>query len=402
MCCALAGKSCYGHTLAITIDILPDDVLLEIFDWCRMGHDPDQSPFSPIWIWHGLVHVCQRWRQLVFGSPRRLDLQIFCTNGTPVMENLDFWPPLPIAIHYTDQEAFTDGDEDSLFTALKHPDRVRHIHLCLSCDELSEVFAVMKQPFPELTHLWLSSNGPDEPVLPGKFLGGSAPRLQYLGLEYMFFPAPPTLLSTFKYLEELYLDKTSISPEAMVSCLAALPRLKFLFVGVLWNHRRSSLPPVTRTSLPALTTFGFQGANTYLEDVISRIDSPHLRQIVIDQVNELLDSQVVQLFNFIDLSRDPEMRLFKYADVNFSLRDPSGWVTFMMHSSLEQDLDTACVGASIWCGGFEREISQIAQLFSHPSATHSRILHLKLAFAPSGIAGGLGYDISKSDHRLYG
>ena len=119
MCCALAGKSCYGHTLAITIDILPDDVLLEIFDWCRMGHDPDQTPFSPIWIWHGLVHVCQRWRQLVFGSSRRLDLQIFCTNGTPVMENLDFWPPLPIAIHYTDQVAFTDGDEDSLFTAVR-------------------------------------------------------------------------------------------------------------------------------------------------------------------------------------------------------------------------------------------------------------------------------------------
>jgi len=388
-------KSCYGQT--ITIDILTDNVLLEIFDWCRMGHDPNQPPFSPVWIWHRLVHVCQRWRQLVFESPRRLDLQILCTNGTRLMENLDLWPPLPIALRYPLRVAFTAGDEDSLFTALEYPGRIRHIHLCLSYDQLFEVSAVMKQPFPALTHLSLSSNGPEKLLLPAHFLGGSAPALQYFGLEYIFFPALPALLSTFSDLEELYLDKTSyISPEAMVSCLAALPRLKFLFIGSLfgWEPRISSLPPVTRTLLPALTAFRFNGENTYLEDVVSRIESPHFRQIFIHHVTELLDSQVAQLFKFIDHSRDPEMRLFKYADVKFSLGYRKECVNFTMHSSLERGLDSACFTASsVFCQGIERQMSQIATVFSQPSATVSRVLHLKLAVHSPRTADCFNHDL---------
>ena len=97
LCYTDAGKS-YEH--AIIIDMLPDDVLLEIFDSFRKNHDPDSSPFIPVWIWQTLVQVCQRWRQIVFASPRRLDLQLLCTNGTPVRENLDCWPPFPIVLHY--------------------------------------------------------------------------------------------------------------------------------------------------------------------------------------------------------------------------------------------------------------------------------------------------------------
>ncbi|KAH9968522.1 hypothetical protein BGW80DRAFT_1337992, partial [Lactifluus volemus] len=36
------------------------------------------------WKWHRLVHVCRRWRHIIFDSPRSLDLQLFCTYGTPV------------------------------------------------------------------------------------------------------------------------------------------------------------------------------------------------------------------------------------------------------------------------------------------------------------------------------
>ena len=74
----------------MTIDLLPDVSLLEIFDFYM---DEDQ-----IEAWHTLVHVCQEWRNIVFGWPRRLDLRHLCTYRIPVREMLDIWPLLPIVV----------------------------------------------------------------------------------------------------------------------------------------------------------------------------------------------------------------------------------------------------------------------------------------------------------------
>ena len=57
------------------IDILPDDVLLEIFDFYMIIPSYTGNPRYK--AWQSLVHVCRRWRILVFGSPRRLDLRLF-------------------------------------------------------------------------------------------------------------------------------------------------------------------------------------------------------------------------------------------------------------------------------------------------------------------------------------
>src|SRR5216684_7127928 len=77
------------------IEVLPDDVLLAIFDFCvvaypefpRSGDDHsviigtgDISQGTVEW-WQPLVHVCRRWRVLVFGSPRRLNLRLWYTFG---------------------------------------------------------------------------------------------------------------------------------------------------------------------------------------------------------------------------------------------------------------------------------------------------------------------------------
>jgi hypothetical protein len=53
----------------VTIDSLPDFVLLEIFG-CRVG--------LAIEVWVVLVYVCRKWRDIVFESPRRLNLQLLC------------------------------------------------------------------------------------------------------------------------------------------------------------------------------------------------------------------------------------------------------------------------------------------------------------------------------------
>jgi hypothetical protein len=51
--------------------MLPNEILLEIFDFCV---DEDASEKDDIEEWQPLVHVCQRWQSIVFGSPCRLNL----------------------------------------------------------------------------------------------------------------------------------------------------------------------------------------------------------------------------------------------------------------------------------------------------------------------------------------
>ncbi|KAH9164804.1 hypothetical protein EDB89DRAFT_387353 [Lactarius sanguifluus] len=375
----LQGES---HGQAIPIDILPDDVLLEIFDECRKSHDPDQSS-TPVWRWQRLVHVCQRWRQLVLGSPRRLDLQLPCTYGTPMRENLGCWPPFPIAIHYNRNDALTPDDEDSVFAALEHPDRVRYVDHCLTGPRSREMAMAMQEPFPELTHLTLRVEFGGRLALPSGFLGGSAPRLQRIHLEGIVFPELPALLSSTSDLVHLYLDQIPqggyISPEAMVACLAALPRLKFL--RIKYRSVRSlpdrirQPPPVTRTLLPVLTSFAFQGASEYLEDLVAQIDSPRLNQICAQYLNQLFDFQVARLFKFIDRLQAPELTLIRHADVNFS----HPWITFRMYPRPESHPDWDRVYSLIRCDAIEGQVSRIAQVFSQPSAMLSRVVHLKLS-----------------------
>ena len=88
-----------GHRKTISIHMFPDKVLLEIFDSCRIrkrkylyGHQ-----MASILDWK-LVHVCQRWRDLIFASSSRLDLELFCSCGTPVGKDLGRWPGFPIVM----------------------------------------------------------------------------------------------------------------------------------------------------------------------------------------------------------------------------------------------------------------------------------------------------------------
>jgi hypothetical protein len=76
-----------------TINILPDDVLLQILHFDRL------EDVSPSWrySWHRLVHVCRRWRSVVFASPNFLDLGLLCDTRTRV-ELEGICPPLPIII----------------------------------------------------------------------------------------------------------------------------------------------------------------------------------------------------------------------------------------------------------------------------------------------------------------
>ena len=80
-------------------DMLPDDVLLDIFDAHRILHSGFFDCYA--WKWDRLVHVCRRWRQLIFAFPLRLRIRLHCTDGVDVKKFLGFWPAFPITVDYT-------------------------------------------------------------------------------------------------------------------------------------------------------------------------------------------------------------------------------------------------------------------------------------------------------------
>ena len=234
--------------------MLPDDVLIEIFDLYREEDEDEDNGFD-VWGWIILVHVCRRWRQVVFASPLRLDLKILCTSGPPIKKNLGIWPALPIVIRY---DKITDDNEGNIVTALEHVDRVCKVNLDVTGSELGKISTAMQQTFPMLTTLIIVSD--DEQFLPAKFLGGSAPCLQSIYLTGISFLALPTLLLSTSDLVSLELFNIPpfgyISPKAMVMGLAALPRLRAFFITFQSATPRPDLihpPPPARAVLPALT-----------------------------------------------------------------------------------------------------------------------------------------------------
>ena len=259
----------------MTIDRLPDLALLEIFD-----HYIDDDLVDD---WYPLVHVCQRWRNIVFASPRRLNLRLLCTARTSVKEMLDIWPPLPIAVWSGDFHV-EEWDVDYMIEALAHRDRIYDLELFdVPCSQLERLLAVLQQPFPALRYLRFRhiEEMPTTPVvIPASFLGGSAPRLQTLEFDFFPFPGLTNLLMSATHLVDLSLRRIPhseyLSPEAIVTCLSVMTKLEDFTITIDFHQHRPGQgrrrpSPDTRTLLPVLTSLKFGGFDEYLEDLVARI-----------------------------------------------------------------------------------------------------------------------------------
>ncbi|KAN0128315.1 hypothetical protein V8E53_013899 [Lactarius tabidus] len=368
--------------------MLSDDVVLEIFDFCQEKYVP--SWFSVgIWDWLFLVHVCQRWRQVVFGSPLRLNLRILCTHGTPVQKHLDIWPNFPIHIEYIgdDSGPMESNDEDNVIAALDHPDRLSAVILWLTGRQLGKIVTVMQEPFPALKELYLKIHvSNDVPVLPSEFLGRSAPSLQRILLAGIPFPALPGLLLSTSDLVTLHLldipQTGYFSPEAMVAALASLIRLEYLYIKFQSPASRPNqihLPPVVRTVLPALTSFYFCGVREYSEYFMALISAPRLYQIGIYYFNQLINFEVPQLWRFIDHSEDLRQatRCFVefYDDHGHFCAGPN---TIPESESESFDDFHPDINVQIRCQGIDWHVSHMAQALNQISAVLSNMLHFAI------------------------
>ena len=242
-------------------------------------------------------------------------------NGDPFREIVGIWPTIPITILSWN---LGRGPEDEVIVALEHPNRVSRINLFVNKSQLGEISALMQEPFTVLTHLSIPSHYGIVPALPDEFLGGSAPSLQQLQLCGILYPALPVLLLSASHLVDLRLRNIPpagyISPEAMVSHVAASPKLETL--DIEFSSRVSFpaviiSPPITRTVLPALCNFSFSGKFKYLEDFVSRVDAPQLNSISVYYRHRDIDINfdISQLPKFINRSENLKRSLSQHCKI---------------------------------------------------------------------------------------
>ena len=339
--------------------MLPDDVLLEIFDFYVDKDTGASEDFKRIESWITLAHVCRCWRSIVFQSPRRLNLRLLCTTKTRTRDTLDIWPPFPLVIYQTNCHCISCSD--SIIAALGRNDRVRQIQIEWSKYGYTTKSAAMQKPFPELTHLRLSTTSGLR--IPDSFLGGTAPRLRSLELDGVLFPELLKLLLSATHLVKLDLlnipCSACIPPKAMATTLSALTNLESLRLEFpyprprlsLVENRRPPPPPLTRLILPSLTEIRFKGTSEYLEEILARIDTPQLNKMHIYFSNQS-KFHTPQLLQFI--SQNPTLRTPEKGHIAFT--DKAIIVKFPSRTS-EYDV----LGVRIECSA-ELQLSSLEQV----------------------------------------
>ena len=364
----------------ISIDMLPDDVLLKVFDFYvdQSWDDGYEGIYMKKAIegWQPLVHVCRRWRSVVFGSPRRLNLRLVCTANTPARGMVDVWPALPLLIRHS------TGIVDNIVSLLERSDLVRRISQInigsVSSSQFEDILEAMQIPFPELTHLELHHYHQTVLLLSDSFLGGSAPQLRSLQLYRVPYPGLPKLLLSATHLTELHLDHIPdsgyISPEAMVACLSTLTSLEqlhlvFRFPRPLPDQEIQRPPPSIRASLPVFDDFRFQGGGEYLEVLVAGIDAPRLRRLDITFFDDIVFF-TPQLFRFT--SHTPTFEAFYEA--RLTLRE---WT-----ASVELSSAYARLNVRVSCGELDWQLSFLEHVCTSSLPPLSTLQHLYMSGRP--------------------
>jgi hypothetical protein len=376
----------------VTFDTLPDGVLQDIFAFCLSNRD--WHPIGHMKEWQRLVHVCQRWRQIIYGSPSYFDLQLHCSAQTPFRGNLSHWPEFPLTVRYVIPQNH-DHDYD-LISALGRVDRVHRIELVITNPEVQDVFAAMQWPFPALTHLdltGLDSDFEDELEvieLPYEFMEECAPSLQHLRLDAISCPTLPELLSSAPGLVSLQLEdfvagfSGYISPERLVGAMAGLACLRTLCIKFpFWrgppNGVQVHLDPPIHAVLPALTRFVYRGDCDYLEDIVAHIDIPRVEDVQIEYLTPAIESPVEsrQLSQLIGRTENLGFAQFRRAQVTFDF-----WEAYIKldrpQSECYQAQFSLTVRDSAPVAKLESPVPRMAHILGQLAVMLSSVVHLSI------------------------
>ena len=353
----------------VTIDALPDNVLLETFEFYLGKDDADEIGYDHNYDgWQTLVRVCHRWQCIVFASPRRLDLKHFCTQRSANAKILDVWPALPIVVYAHGMKS--KDNVTNIMAALMQHNRVCKIYYYEQYqDSFLKEFATIDEPFLALTSLQLTSFGfgQNVPILPDSFLGGSAPRLRSLDLNGIPYPSVGKLLLSTTNLVRLALWRVPhsgyIAPKTIVPLLFTFSRLESLTLGVRYPrsrvHRASRHPPpLTRVAFPNLTFLELGGEIEYLEDILSQIETPVLNKSYFHFFNQLIFDTPL-LGHFI-LRTDTFMTIHT---ARVDLRCDRVWVTLLGQGEMANNNQKAIL-LDISCQALDWQLSAVTQVLN--------------------------------------
>lgn len=261
----------------LTINNLPDEVLLEIFDSFRQSVDPYDQRWKKEHSWLNLAHVCGKWHAVMFASVTRLDLGINVGPEKPGHIKTILSGSLPIFLDYRciDYRCIDDREEgtagDVLFptgitgsalwrirAVLKHhPNRVRHITFEGEWASFNKFFKMTNCAFPMLESLSLTffSHIPD---IPATFLRGpdlsSLHHLRHLTVKSITFASIFDFLLSATALTDLTLvidTPFGPTPEtSLLACLQVMPCLLSLDLTLLARP----IPINSNTSLETSTS----------------------------------------------------------------------------------------------------------------------------------------------------
>ena len=353
----------------IRINVLPDDVLLEIFDFYVRMYSMSTSMKTGVEKWQSLIHVCRRWRNLVLESSRRLNLQLYCTPETPARDTLDVWPPLPLVVA---GNMDLTSDTKNVIAALGRSNCICKFDLWgLVNWQLEEVSAAMQVPFPELTDLGLMLNGETLSVIPDSFLDGSAPLLRNFRLFGIPFPGLPNLLMSATHLVNLRLFNIPhsgyISPKAIVALISVLSSLegfslKFQSPQSCPDREARTSPPSKRSIIP-LVSLEFKGVTEYLEDLVTLIDTPKLNGMYITFFSQI-DFDTPRLAQFIKRTPRLEKRDAHVQFSDYSARVTLALGTFNIEiSCIEPDWQLSSIEQV--CNSSFHHLSMVEDLYIH-------------------------------------
>ncbi|KAH9042863.1 hypothetical protein EDB84DRAFT_1472780 [Lactarius hengduanensis] len=293
-----AARALLANRAPTDNDKLPEDVLLETFDFYRQfyEHQPD---YEKVWNsrdgWLKLAHVCLHWRRVVLlSSSRRLHVHLlFTPRRSPTDPMLKHLPLLPISVDYRDGP-WTEKEESLALAALSHRSRVRSVALRrpYTKQHMAKLLKALSRPFPELESLDIfpTDERKGELVLPATFLSGSAPCLRRLVLREVLWSSLSPLLSSATGLVELALTvkvACSALPEAsFIANLQHMSRLRRLELELKSLPRaRTAInddprPPTGAgdiVPLPELTQLVYSGHRRYFEALVAVLAAPSLR-----------------------------------------------------------------------------------------------------------------------------
>ena len=382
------------------VHILDDDSLLQIFRCYRLE---DEDDWYLRLSWRKLVHVCRRWRYLIYEESSYMDMCLLLTNCSPSMDPPSHLPLLPLVIVCSDgtKTMTRNGDpEDNIHLGLQQHGRVRRVLLRAPSSSLRVWLEPMNEHFPGLRDLSLFSTTTEMSLVLPELL--QAPDLHHLSLHGVGLPKGLSLLSSMISLSTLSLTHIRGScyfpPGHLVTQLQGLPYLEELSIGFAIPIPQLPLPsseekllssPTLPVALPTLKRPTFWGEDDYLDNLVARIDTPLLERLSLTLLYDIAFT-LVYLTKFIHRTKGVGCLVARVI-----LNEDGA----SLHTSYNEAQDIGKLSLNVNCKSLDWTIHSIAQVCSALEKVLSSVGKLTLDLDVDGMPSD--WEITRDDKQWH-